>query len=181
MQTLLAIAASMAIQAAPPDMSFEPDGAHPFGRPNPNASEALDDFAFMIGSFECPTMLTIPGQEPVEFMTAVRGQYYLNGYGVINHTYGPNGTGVMTYLWNAAAGLWVIDYTAAPNFSRSTWFSVDTGVAGELASQTDNAQTGRQLRSVFFDQGIDGFSWRLEAHSNGQVSVLQTSECQRIA
>jgi hypothetical protein len=182
---IIVSAMTAAIQVAsplPPTLqnAYEPSAAHPFGQRNPDAAEALDDYEFMVGYFACNDVRTNPGQEPVAYSTEVRGQYYLNGHGFINHTYSPRGVGVMTYSWNPDENAWVVDYTAAPAFARSTWHEVDTGVDGEQATETPGGQPGVMIRSVFLDQSSTGFSWRLDAVTPQGRLTLQTSECRRV-
>ncbi len=87
---------------------YEPSRAFPFGKRNPDAPAELAQYEFMIGEWDCNERLRQPEGGWKEVQSLVRGNYYLNGRGIMNHTFMPDDASLMTYQYNPATSNWWI-------------------------------------------------------------------------
>ncbi len=160
--------------------AYEPSPAYPFGQSNPDAPDAVNDYAFMVGDWVCDERRRQDG-EWLEYPSSMRGQYYLNGYGLINFTWTPTTASSMSYIYDAGQESWTITNTSSSQAAHSIWTGQRDG-EDRIASSRSVGPDGQpvDLQITFNDITESSFSWRLEVETVAGPYVLRTKTCSRV-
>ena len=75
--------------AAEPDVAYAASPAYPYGRPHPEAPAELEQFAFMIGEFDCVDQIRQQDGSVIRFRAIWNAHYFLNGFGIQDEYWTP--------------------------------------------------------------------------------------------
>jgi len=159
--------------------TYEPNYENPFGQLNPDASDAVADYSFMVGEWLCDERLRQNG-EWSSYPSSMRAQYYLNGHGVINFTWTALSASSMAYQYDEARDTWTITNTVSPTAAHTVWSGQREGDA-RVASLESTGPDGRSvtLRITFDNVTAESFDWRLEALPPSGPFLLREKTCRR--
>ena len=159
----------------------EPSPKHPFGQMNRNAPSETAHYAFLIGEWACDEQRRRPGEPWQAFTSKMLATFFLNGYGIRNHTYMAHSTSSMMYEYDLGNGTWVITNTTAPEFNHSQWTGKKDGDK-MVARRETTAPNGNPLtlQLTFFNISEDQYKWMLEAVTPQGNLALRTKTCTRV-
>ncbi|HAA23980.1 MAG TPA: hypothetical protein DCR93_17565 [Cytophagales bacterium] len=145
---------------------YEPSAQHPYGRPNPEAPEAVNDFAPMIGRSVCQSQTRNPDQSwnaPQEMIWTFK--YIMNGMAVQDETLKEDGShsgSIRQYIPDSAR--WYVHYysSGAPTPTLPAWEGTVSEAKDKLVlyrpQQAPNGMDGYS-RLTFSSFTEDGFEW----------------------
>lgn len=170
----------------PPDDRYEPSAEYPYGRPNPDAHPELEQFAFIVGRFECTDRRRQSQDEWTEEPKIWLGRYYLNGHAIRDDTWRATGSTSNIRVYDPEAQEWVITYfTSGGAAVPPMWRGGKEG--GELSfRQPSTSPQGVEgtSRLTFSDIQEDSFEWEGafvvgEGSPEEFVYTFWTSSCRR--
>ncbi len=169
-----------------PDDRYEPSAAHPYGRPNPDAHAALEQFSFIVGRFECADRRRLSQDEWVDEDKIWLGRYYLNGHAIRDDTWRATGSTSNIRFYDPDAEEWVVTYfTSGGPATPPMWRG---GQEGDLLTlrQPSTSPGGVEgtSRLTFSAITSDGFEWEGafvvgEGTPQEFVYTFWTSDCHK--
>lgn len=176
MYMMLLAAAPLGAQAtgdrdsSEPNVTYAPSPAHPFGRPNPAAPPELEQFAFMIGEFDCVDEVRQRDGSRLRFDAIWNAHYFLNGFGIQDEYWTPTFFTSNIRIFDPDAGRWKITYFRMPGYQTGVW---EGGLEGDrLIFRSGGRTEGPGL--TFHQITDDGFEW-----NSGGDDPAWTSSCRR--
>ena len=118
----LVITAVSASEERAENLLYEPDGEHPYGRPNPEAPEQLAQFAFMIGQNDCTDERL--NNSTGEWDRSTRtwdASYYMNGYAIRDSGRSGGATNGNIRVFDRGAQEWVVTFFSMPTYGTGVW------------------------------------------------------------
>lgn len=168
----------------------------PWGSPNPDAAEELQQFAFMIGRHECTQYFK--GMNPNNPDQELEGDllwlayYALDGRAIRDEFYSMGGNGEQTRAYDSFAKEWwvtfatvpgVINLTPEPKPKRGSFTAIRND-KGHMVMTTpaEDANGIAMIRTItFYDINAGGFEWKSEnVYSDKSISTGRIS-CQKVA
>jgi hypothetical protein len=147
-----------------------PSPAHPFGRPHPDAPPELQQFAFMIGEFDCVDEMRQADGSRLRFRAIWNARYFLNGFGIQDEHWTPRFFTSNIRIYDPGAGRWKVTLFRMPGYQSGVW---EGGKEGDRMVMRSAGRTeGPGL--TFHHITEDGFRW----HSGGDDPGW-TSPCKR--
>ncbi|WP_081740500.1 YybH family protein [Aquimarina pacifica] len=144
--------------------TYEPTGAYPFGKPNPNAPKEIQDYAPMIGICDCNSQTRNQDQtwaEPVKMTWEFK--YIMNGMAVQDQTIkedGKHSGSIRQFI--ADSSRWFVHYysSATPSTTLGTWEGNKKGDKIILYKK-QNAPNGMEgfFKITFHEINEKGFKW----------------------
>ncbi len=148
-------------------VEYEASDKYPFGKPHPDAPEAISDFESMIGKNDCLSLNRNPDgtwQDTLKMVWEFR--YILNGNAVQDHTWHESGlyaTSIRQY--NADSAMWVVGYNASNfvSFTNIPWLGKKAGdeIVLKKEQKAPNGMDGVS-RLTFYNITEEGFDWKGE-------------------
>jgi Protein of unknown function (DUF1579) len=166
-----------------------------FGKPNPNASAALSQFAFLIGRWRCEATITLANGESQKYEAAWIGRYILDGY-VIADDYGMAGETIVLGMnfraYDSARQQWNIKWL---NALTGTWTDLGPEELGGVRfdgqsivyafkePQAAHAYThATYTRATYTNISASHFTWRGEKSGDGKAwTAFMVIEAFRVA
>jgi hypothetical protein len=166
-----------------------------FGKPNPNASAALSQFAFLIGRWRCEATITLANGESQKYEAAWIGRYILDGY-VIADDYGMAGETIVLGMnfraYDSARQQWNIKWL---NALTGTWTDLGPEELGGVRfdgqsivyafkePQAAHAYThATYTRATYTNISASHFTWRGEKSDDGKAwTAFMVIEAFRVA
>jgi len=167
--------------AEPPSLTaYEPSVEYPYGQPNPDAPDELVQYGFMIGEWRCDERLRQQDGSWIDTSSVVRANYFLDGYGILNHSFLPDKASVMTYQYNSNVSSWGITNLQAPDYKKTEWVGKKDG-ATMVATRDATGPSGAPitLKISFFNIEHSSFNWTLEAVTPVGSQVVREKACSR--
>ena len=87
---------------------YDPSPAHPFGRPHPNAPPELQQFAFMLGEFDCVDELRQLDGSWRKTDAIWNAHYFLNGHGIQDVYWNDTFATTNIRLFDKGRGKWFV-------------------------------------------------------------------------
>ncbi len=144
---------------AEPNVTYEPNPAYPYGRPNPAAPAELTQFAFMIGEFDCIDEIRQRDGTHKSFRAIWNAHYFLNGFGIQDEYWTPDFHTSNIRIYDPEAGHWKITFFRMPGYQSGVW---EGGLEGDdLVFRSGGRTSGPGL--TFYQRTAEGFKW----HSGG--------------
>jgi hypothetical protein len=151
-----------------------------FGRPNPNAPEALCRFAFLIGRWRCEAKLRSANGELQTFQATWLGRFILDGYAIADEYRMTGFCGELIVLgmnfrtYDAAKQIWNIKWL---NALAGTWVDLGPedlgGVQFDGQSVTyafkEPVAAHAYTRATYTDISKTHFTWRGEKSKDGET------------
>jgi hypothetical protein len=157
--------------------SYEPNTTYPFGRLNPGAPKETEQFAFMIGEFDCTDEIINPKSGKWVKMPAVwNAKYFLNGYGIQDQYWSPAFSTSNIRIFDVKDKKWKVTFFRMPGYSPSTAVS-GTKEGGDLVMRVGTEEKGS--RYTFYNIRDTGFDWVGENLRAGKATKFWTSTCRR--
>lgn len=157
------------LTATEPDVRHAPSPAHPFGRPHPDAPPELEQFAFMIGEFDCIDEIRQADGSIMRFAAIWNARYFLNGFGIQDEYWTPRFFTSNLRIFDPAAGKWKVTFFRMPGYQSGVWEGVEED---DRMVMRQGTTSGPGL--TFHNISDDGFDW----HSGG-ANPGWTSSCKR--
>jgi len=161
---------SLAPKPAEPDVRFAPSPAYPVGRPHLDAPPELEQFAFMIGEFDCLDTIRQPDGSSLEFPAIWNAHYFLNGLGIQDEYWTPKFHTSNIRIFDPEAGHWNVTFFKMPGYQTGVWQGRKEG--DRMVMRQEGKTTGPGL--TFHNITPEGFDW----HSGGDQPNW-TSTCRR--
>ena len=169
---------------------YEPLEDYPFGRPNPEAPSAIQDFAPLIGECSCTSVNRRPDGEWNESEEMIwRWKYIMNGQGVQDETLkedGGHSGSIRQYIENEdGEGEWYVHYYSSkgPSTTLPTWTGGKTDGGDIVLYREQAAPNGMDgfYRLIFHNISQEGYEWRGEWVSTDESIVYPTwlIDCKR--
>ncbi len=169
-----------------PDDRYEPTAEHPYGRPNPDANPALEQFSFIVGRFECTDRRRLSQDEWVEESKIWLGRYYLNGHAIRDDTWPATGSTSNIRVYDPEAKEWVVTYFTSGGAATPPMWRGGTQDDVMSLRQPSTSPQGVEgtSRLTFSDVRADGFEWEGafvvgEGSPQEFVYTFWTSSCVR--
>lgn len=162
---------------------YDPSPAHPFGRPHPNAPPELQQFAFMLGEFDCVDSLRRPDGSWHQTAAIWNAHYFLNGHGIQDVYWNDTFATSNIRLFDVSRGKWFVNFFKMPANSVGTGVWVGAQEEGQggrsmvMWSGSEDRANGSRL--TFFNIGNEGFEWVSESVRNGVATASWRSKCTR--
>ena len=146
--------------------AYEPSPAYPFGRMNPNAPPETEQFAFMIGAFDCIDQIRQQDGSWLEFPAMWNAYYFLNGYGIQDKYWAPTFSTSNIRIFDAKKDKWMVTFFNMPGYQSSVWEGVKEGE--RIVMRQGGQTTGSGL--TFYNISDNGFDWRSGDNPNWKSS-----------
>jgi hypothetical protein len=153
-----------------PNTAHAPSPAFPFGRPHPEAPAELQQFAFMIGEFDCVDELRQRDGSRVRFRAIWNARYFLNGMGIQDEYWTPRFYTSNIRIYDPDTDQWQVTFFRMPGYQSGVWQGRQEGDA--LIMRNGGRTSGPGL--TFYNISREGFDW----HSGGDDPGW-TSSCTR--
>lgn len=153
-----------------PSTSYAPSPAHPFGRPHPDAPKELEQFAFMVGEFDCIDEIRQPDGSMLRFRAIWNARYFLNGHGIQDEYWTPTFYTSNIRIYDPKTKRWNVTFFRMPGYQSGVWHGQKEG--DKLVMRQGDKTSGPGL--TFHNITADGFDW----HSGGPTPGW-TSTCTR--
>lgn len=136
--------------------TYEPSPAYPFGRANPEAPPEIEQFAFLIGAFDCTDQIRQQDGSWISFPAVWNAYYFLDGYGIQDKYWAPTFSTSNIRIFDPAKQKWVVTFFQMPGYQSSVW----EGVKDEdrMVMRPPGQETGSGL--TFYNISPGGFDWR---------------------
>lgn len=185
---LLYVPNAVAAQDGVPDDRYEPSEEYPFGRPNPDAHASLEEFAFIVGKFECSDRRRLNQTDWVEESKIWLGKYYLNGHAIRDDTWRATGSTSNIRVYDPETEEWVVTYFTSGGAAVPPMWRGGSKEGPMTLRQPSTSPQGVEgvSRLRFTDVSDDGFEWEgafvvAEGTPQEFVYVFWTSSCERVA
>ena len=143
--------------AEPPSFGvYEPSPAYPFGRMNPDAPPETEQFAFIIGAFDCVDQIRQQDGSWLEFPAVWNAYYFLNGHGIQDKYWAPTFSTSNIRIFDAKTSTWRVTFFNMPGYQSSVWEGVQEGET--MVMRQGGRTTGSGL--TFYNIAEEGFDWR---------------------
>ena len=162
---LLVVSVTSISLGAQSNYTFEPSTEHPFGLPNPEASEQIIDWAPLIGESTCSSISRNADQswaEPVEMTW--RFKYIMNGKAVQDETLKADGRhsgSIRQFIPDS--NQWYVHYysSAGPTPVLSAWEGNRNEDGKIILYRDQKAPNGMEgfYKITFYDMTGEGFKW----------------------
>jgi hypothetical protein len=152
------------------DVSYAPGPAYPFGRPHPDAPAELEQFAFMVGEFDCVDEMRQKDGSFLRFRAIWNARYFLNGFGIQDEYWTPRFFTSNIRIYDPKSKQWQVTFFRMPGYQSGVWQGKKEG--NMMVMRRDGRTIGPGL--TFYDISEDGFRW----HSGGETPGW-TSTCKR--
>lgn len=156
--------------ATDPETTYAPSPAYPFGRLNPAAPPETEQFAFMVGAFDCIDEVRQQDGSKRRFRAIWNAHYFLNGFGIQDEYWTPTFYTSNIRIYDANAGRWKVTYFKKPGYSSGVWEGQQEG--DRMIMRNNGRTDGPGL--TFYNISEGGFDW----HSGGD-DPNWTSSCTR--
>lgn len=132
---------------------------YPYGRPNPVAPPGIEQFNFMIGTFDCVDELLINGEW--KKMKAVWTSHYtLNGYAIQDDYRNEVYAGTSLRVYNQATNLWNVSFFGMAGNHSGLWTGSRDADQIVLTSEQVSTDGSAQTSRLSFSQITDSsFEW----------------------
>ena len=167
--------------SAPITGDYEPSPAYPFGRLNPNAPPETEQFAFMLGAFDCTDRIFNQQDGSWKEVTKIwNGRSFLNGHAIRDDTWRSDGVYTSNIRkYDAQAGKWIVTYFSDSGAAPSVWEGgMEDGIM-TVRQDGESPQGPFTARLAFHDVSDAGFEWKMHILAGGQVLPWWTSSCKR--
>jgi len=152
-----ALAQTGAVSTDPPSFgAYEPSPTYPFGRMNPDAPPETEQFAFMIGAFDCVDQIRQQDGSWLEFHAVWNAYYFLNGHGIQDKYWAPTFSTSNLRIFDATKGKWMVTFFKMPGYQSSVWEGVQEG--DTMVMRQGGRTTGSGL--TFYNISEEGFDWK---------------------
>lgn len=155
---------------------YDPDDEHPWGRPHPDAPDELEQFAFLVGEFDCAIRLEgLNPHDPDEVLEGDmtwRGFYAFNGRGIRDEFYSMSSVGQQLRLFDPETGRWEVTWATAPglvdlgaSLPNHGTFTARREPDGSMVMMAEARDARGRLytnRVTFSHIGEGGFEWAAE-------------------
>lgn len=163
-----------------PDGEYNPSQEHPFGRKNPAAPDELEQFAFMIGHFDCKDRIRQADGSWLEFPATWHGYYFLNGHGIIDRYWNGRFATANTRVFDPSSKTWKVTFFKMPGYSSGVWEGAKE--EDKLVMKRENTRpdgTKVVSRLTFYDISEEGYEWKGEQVTGESAVTTWTSSCKR--
>ena len=175
--TVLLLVLSLSLYA---QFEYDPSKAYPFGRPNPEAPEAIKDFHPLIGNCECEyTIRNQAGEWSDTLKMQWRFKYIMNGMGVQDETLkedGKHSGSIRQFI--ADSSRWYVHYysSSGPTPVLSAWEGNKTEEGKIILYREQKAPNGMDgfYKITFSDISNEGFNWLGEWVNTGETFSYPT-------
>jgi len=145
---------------------FDANSDYPYGRVNPAAAPEIEQFHFMIGTFDCTDELLINGEWKT--MKAVwQSNYTLNGYAIQDHYRNEVYAGTSLRVYNQATGLWNVSFFGMAGNHSGLWTGSRDGnrivLTSEQVAPDGSKATSRLSFSEITDSSFEWLGERISA------------------
>lgn len=141
---------------APAFGAYEPNAAYPFGRPHPDAPPEMEQFAFLIGAFDCVDQIRQQDGSWVSFPAVWNAYYFLNGHGIQDKYWAPTFSTSNIRIFDPQKSRWMVTFFRMPGYQSGVWEGVQEG--DTMVMRPGGQTTGSGL--TFYHITPDGFDWR---------------------
>jgi Protein of unknown function (DUF1579) len=145
-----------------------------YGEKSPRAPKQLDEFAFLIGSWEGKGRTKLEDDKVAEFSVTWIGRYILDGTAIADeaHSIAPDGSpylGITLRQYDQSRQTWVIEFL---NVSNSFLRKQVNGTAGSVSVQgrlvtVASSNPGMMVREHYDVVGKDRWTYRLDVSRDG--------------
>ena len=161
---------------------FEPNAAYPYGRPNTDAPEELQQFHFLVGDNECIDHIRQADGSWQEIEAKWNATYFMNGYG-IQDKYWTNSSFVTSNIrvFDAKRDKWIVTFFSMPGYSSGVWEGViedQNLVMRQERTKSDGTETLSRL--TFYNITDRGFEWVAESLNGENVVQDWKSSCKKV-
>jgi hypothetical protein len=164
---ILSILVIFIFQLSAQNVDYSVSEKNPYGQPNPNAPQQIEDFAPMIGDCDCKSLRRNSDGTWQDTLNMVwRFKYILNGMAIQDETWHENdfyATSIRQF--NTDSLNWVVSFYGTRFISNkvSVWHGNKIGddIVLKMPQKSPNGLDGIN-RLTFFDVSEDGFKWKGE-------------------
>lgn len=155
----------------------EPSPMHPYGKLNPDAPKETEQFAFMIGEFDCTDKVRDPKGNQVERKTVWNSTYFLNGSGIQDKYWADGTVASGTRIFDKKKGNWIVNYfQSVPAYFAGVWEGKKEG--DKMIMRAPRGEN--ESRLTFYNIKKDGFDWIGElVRKDGKSTSFWTISCKR--
>ena len=150
-----------------PDIGYAPNPAFPFGRMHPDAPPELEQFAFMVGEFDCIDEIRQQDGSWIKFRAIWNARYFLNGFGIQDEYWTPQFFTSNIRIFDPAAAKWRVTFFRMPGYQSGVWEGVQEG--DRLIMRQGGRTSGPGL--TFYNITENGFDWRSGGDNAGWTST----------
>ncbi len=138
---------------------YDINSDYPYGRANPAAPEELQQFHFMIGTFDCDDELLVNG-EWKKMQAVWTSHYTLNGHAIQDSYRNEIYAGTSLRVYNQATNLWQVSFFGMPGNHTGLWTGSRDANRIVLTSEQVAADASPQTSRLSFSQITDSsFEW----------------------
>ena len=163
--SLLAILSVPVYSQSLANYKYEPSLENPFGLPNPEAPDQVQDFAPLIGECTCKSVARNPDQTWADTVVMIwRFKYIMNGMAVQDETLKEDGVYAGSIRqYNADSAKWYVHYYSSNGIPSTlpSWEGTKTDEDKIILYRSSNAPDGTPgfYRITFYDMRNAGFNW----------------------
>ena len=141
---------------------FDGNSSNTVGKQNPAAPQALRQFDFMIGEFECHDSLLINGAWQTSW-AIWQSRYTLNGYAIEDQYRKDNYAGMSIRVFDPIKKKWAVHFFGMPGNHQGVWYGEKIGDR-MVMRQKRIAKNGSAMESrlTFYDISEEAFKWKGE-------------------
>ncbi len=156
---------------------YEPSSINPYGKANPKAPKALQQFEFLVGTCDCVEQVLQKGEWKTGKMVWT-GTYALNGMAIQDKFWNNEFAGTSMRIYDENTDEWRINFFRMPNNTPAEWVGKQDGYRMVLTPAPNAQPNTGTLETVFENITHNGFEWSVAFTSNqNQHTVLWKRSC----
>jgi hypothetical protein len=146
-------------------VGYDPSPAWPHGRLHPDAPPETEQFAFMVGEFDCIDEMRQGDGSWLRFRAIWNAHWFLNGYGIQDEYWTPQFFTSNIRIFDPASGKWQVTFFRMPGYQSGGWQGVQES---DRMVMRKGKTTGPGL--TFFNISEAGFDWNSGGENPGWKS-----------
>ena len=166
--------------ATPLFVGYDPSPAWPHGRRHPDAPPQLEQFAFMIGEFDCVDRIRNQDGSWNEFPAIWNASYFLNGHGIQDQYWAPTFATSNIRIYDSKRDVWMVTFFKKPGYGTGVWEGHrEDGAMVMRQESTRPDGTTTVSRLTFHHIDDEGFDWVAESLVGDTTTATWRSSCER--
>lgn len=161
---------------------YEPSAAYPYGRPNPEAPEELQQYAFIIGTCECQVeRFRYPDGKSISYKAVWKNSWTMNGWAIEDRVFSEKDAPISVRIFDDQAKKWKLTYFIPKPYYVGEW--VGQKIGNKIVLEKDEPLAGKKATSrlTFYNISEKGFKWMSEnIFEDGSVFVDWKFDCKKV-
>lgn len=162
--------------------AYEPNAAYPYGLPNPEAPEELQQYAFLIGTCECSVQrFRYSDGTSISYKAVWTNSWTMNGWAIQDRVFSEYDAPISIRIYDDVAKKWKMTYFIPKPYYSGEWVGQKTGE--KMVMEKEEPMAGKKAisRLTFYEISDQGFIWISEnIFEDGSVFVDWRFDCKKV-